>query len=404
MRILMLDNEFPPLGGGTGIVNQHLLEGIAEIGGMRVDLVTSSQTKGRYEHEVLHPGIELYKVPVDNKNIHHSSNHELILYAVRGFLKSRELLKKHAYDLCFAFATFPAGVMALLLRYTNGLPYIVSLQGPDVPGFEARYNYMYPFLRPVARVVWKRAEAVTAISEQMRQLASQTCSDLLMDIIYNGVDTRRIQPRCWDNAFLPSEPVTIICVARLIERKGQHHLLEAGAILKQRGWDDFRIVFAGTGDAESALKDQCRGLGLDGVAAFKGFVPWDDVIALYEKAHIFVLPSFNEGMSIALLEAMASGLPVIVTDTGGTRELVNEENGMVVPWADPEALANALALLLESPDRMCKMGRKSRETAVRFDWRQFTQRHVNLFCRVLKSDQSPNLVPETPGKIVCGGL
>jgi phosphatidylinositol alpha-1,6-mannosyltransferase len=391
MRILMLDNEFPPLGGGTGVVNKHLLEGLAEVGNIQVDLVTSSRTKGQYEHEVLYPGVELHKVPVDNKNIHHSSNRELITYAVRGFSKSRDLLQEHSYDLCFAFATFPAGVMALGLRYSSGLPYIISLQGPDVPGFEARYNYIYPFLKPLARVVWKRAVAVTAISEQMRQLASQTCSDVHMDIIYNGVDTRRVQPRNWDNVYRPSEPVTVICVARLIERKGQHHLLESGAVLKQRGWDGFRIVFVGTGDAEPLLKERCHELGLDHSVEFKGFVAWEDVIALYQNAHVFVLPSFNEGMSIALLEAMASGLPVIVTDTGGTQELVSEENGLVVPWADPDALADALAFLLESPERMRRMGQNSRRVALQFDWEHFTRRHVALFSRVLEDSAGVQL-------------
>jgi glycosyltransferase involved in cell wall biosynthesis len=123
---------------------------------------------------------------------------------------------------------------------------------------------------------------------------------------------------------------------------------------------------------------------LDHSVVFKGFVAWEDVIALYQDAHVFVLPSFNEGMSIALLEAMASGLPVIVTDTGGTKELVKEENGLVVPWADTDALANALASLLESPDRMRSMGQNSRRVSMQFDWKQFTRRHVALFSRVVE--------------------
>ena len=76
---------------------------------------------------------------------------------------------------------------------------------------------------------------------------------------------------------------------------------------------------------------------------FAGFVPREDMPAVYRKADIFVLPSAHEGMSIALLEAMASGLPVIVTDTGGTTELVNHgRNGEIVPWGDTRALSKAL--------------------------------------------------------------
>lgn len=384
MRILMLNNEFPPLGGGTGIVNQRLLEGFSRIGDITIDLVTSSRTKDEYRHVVLDAGTEMYKVPVNNRNIHHSSNRELIRYAVRGFQQGRELAKRHSYDLCFAFSTFPAGVMALGLRYTDGVSYIVSLQGPDVPGFEARYNYMYPVLKPIARMVWREAAAVTVISEQMRELALQTCSTVPMTTIHNGVDTRTIQPRTWDGAASASRPLTFICVARLIERKGQHHLLEAASILQRRGIGDFRVILVGTGDAQPTLEDQCRALGLEDVVQFKGSVPWQDVLALYQQAHVFALPSFNEGMSIALLEALASGLPVIVTDTGGTRELVNAENGLVIPWADPEALAKAMATFIGSPALCSKLGRNSREVALRFDWQRATERHVELFERALQ--------------------
>lgn len=160
-------------------------------------------------------------------------------------------------------------------------------------------------------------------------------------------------------------------------------MLESGAVLKQRGWDGFRIVFVGTGDAQPLLKKRCQELGLDHRVEFKGFVAWEDVIALYRNAHVFVLPSFNEGMS-ALLEAMASGLPVIVTDGGGTKELVSEKNGLVVLWAVPDALASALAFLLESPERMRRMGQNSQRIAMQFDWEHFTRRHVALFSRVLE--------------------
>ena len=145
----MFDNEFPPLGGGTGVVNLHLLEEMALRPDVTVDLVTSSRTRARYETEPFADRITIYKVPVDNRNIHHATNRELLRYGWRGLRLARQLASQHHYDVSFAFAGVPAGAISHLLRLTHGLPYVLSLQGPDVPGFEARYNYLYPLLTPL---------------------------------------------------------------------------------------------------------------------------------------------------------------------------------------------------------------------------------------------------------------
>src|SRR5438105_3194130 len=220
----MLDNEFPPLGGGTGVVNYHLLKELATYQDIWVDLITSSHSRGSYEIEHFSERITIYKVPVNNRNIHHSTNRELLTYAWRGLLLSRRLLKQHRYDLSFAFSSVPAGAINYILKVTRGLPYLVSLQGPDVPGFEARYNYLYPMLKPLLRRIWSHASVVTAISRQHQRLAHQTLPALEIPIIPNGVDIQTFQPT--------EEPrrgpeVNILCVGRLIERKGQHYLLRA---------------------------------------------------------------------------------------------------------------------------------------------------------------------------------
>ncbi len=240
MRILMLNNEFPPLGGGTGVVNFHFLEELAKLPEIWVDLVTSSRSKDRYEKIDFSERIHIYKVPVDNRNIHHSTNIELIRYMVRGFLKCRELISQDPYDICFTFAGVPAGLLGYILSFLYPMPYIVSLQGPDVPGFEARYNYLYPVLKPILRRVWGRAGVVTAISQDHQKLAHKTMPKLMIPIVENGVDTNVFAPEPFS---INKKTFTIICVGRLIERKGQHHLLQAVAKLRTKyyphlcGWN-----------------------------------------------------------------------------------------------------------------------------------------------------------------------
>ena len=373
----MLDNEFPPLGGGTGVVNYHLLKELATYQDIWVDLITSSHSRGSYEIEHFSERVTIYKVPVDNRNIHHSTNRELLTYAWRGLLLSRRLLKQHRYDLSFAFSSVPAGAINYILKVTRGLPYLVSLQGPDVPGFEARYNYLYPMLKPLLRRIWSHASVVTAISRQHQRLAHQTLPALEIPIIPNGVDIQTFHPA--------EEPrrgpeVNILCVGRLIERKGQHHLLRAFANLRACCTVPLRLTLVGTGDAEDALRRLAGELGVAGAVNFAGVVSRDNMPAMYRQADIFVLPSQNEGMSIALLEAMASELPVVVTDTGGTEELVQEGvNGHIVPWADVDTLVTHLRRLATDRALARRMGAASRACAEGFSWDTAAARYLELF-------------------------
>jgi glycosyltransferase involved in cell wall biosynthesis len=376
----MFDNEFPPLGGGTGVVNYHLLREMAKRPDVTVDLVTSSRSPRAYEREEFSERITLYKVPVDNRNIHHSTNRELVRYSARGLRLAYRLTRRHRYDVSFAFAGVPAGAMSYALNLMHGLPYVLSLQGPDVPGFEERYEYLYPFLKPFIRRIWRRAGAVTVISAEQAALARRTMSHLQMVTIPNGVDT---------DAFCPAKrrttkEINAVCAARLIERKGQHHLLEALARLQGSCPRLLRVTLVGTGDAEPSLRSLAARLRIADLVTFMGYVPRERMGQVYHAADIFVLPSQQEGMSIALLEAMASGLPVIVTPTGGTDELVTKgHNGDIVPWADVPALSDALRTLAEDEAARLRMGAESRRRAIQFGWPALATRYLELCVEVI---------------------
>ncbi|MEP7151828.1 MAG: glycosyltransferase family 4 protein, partial [Nitrospira sp.] len=199
-------------------------------------------------------------------------------------------------------------------------------------------------------------------------------------IIPNGVETELFAPASDEM----KRPFTIICVARLIERKGQHHLLQAFAQLRGSCAEPMRLMFVGTGDAEAQLRALADSLQVAEAVTFKGFVSREQMPTLYREADVFVLPSQQEGMSIALLEAMASGLPVIVTDTGGTAELVTQgQNGEIVPWSDVHALTRALHNLLNAETLRRQMGAESRRRALQFGWPVLATRYIELCERVM---------------------
>jgi phosphatidylinositol alpha-1,6-mannosyltransferase len=375
MRVLMLNNEFPPLGGGTGTVNQALLERMAKLPDLEIDLVTSSAGR-EFDSQQFAERIRLFKLPVNRDDIHHASNRELVVYSVKAFWYCLRLHVASPYDLCMAWSAVPAGGAALALRKLTGLRYLVRVCGPDIPGFEERYGALYPFITPIIKSVWRSAQLVVAKCDGEARLIHAVDPTVPVMLIPNGVDLAEFR-----KAFVASErdSLRLLCVARLIERKGQHHLLEAVKLLEDRGVD-VTLDLIGTGDALHAYKEQVQQLGIASRVRFHGYIPREVISIHYAAADVFVLPSFNEGMSVATLEAMASSLPLVVTRTGGMADLVVENvNGLTFDWADVGTLASHLARLAGDRDLLSRMGAASRLRAGMFSWDAAADRYLRLF-------------------------
>jgi glycosyltransferase involved in cell wall biosynthesis len=265
--------------------------------------------------------------------------------------------------------------VALALRHLTGLPYLVRVCGPDIPGFEQRYRPLYPILTPVIKAIWRDAEWVVAKCQGEADMIRAISPDLKIDLIANGVDLTAFHPA----PIADGGPLQVICVARLIERKGQAHLIEALRRLVAEG-HDLCLELVGEGDARAAYEDLARRLGVAERVTFAGYVPRERIAAHYAGAHVFVLPSYNEGMSVATLEAMAAGLPVVVTRTGGAAELVAEGvNGWIFAWGDVDALTDHLRRLAANRDLARRMGAASRARAAAFSWDAAAQHYLELF-------------------------
>jgi glycosyltransferase involved in cell wall biosynthesis len=375
MRILMLDNEFPPLGGGMGTVNEALLRRFAQRPDLEIDLITSA-LGGRLESEQFAERIRIFKLPVWNHNIHHSTNRELLAYAVQALPVALRFHRRHGYDCCFAWSAVPAGGVALALYRRVGLPYMVWVSGPDIPGFERRYRWIYPILTPAIRAIWRHAAPV--IAKCADEIEMIRVVDRTIDTTYipNGTDLDTFRP---GPPIPDGGPLHVTCVARLIERKGQHHLIEAIRQLADDGVDVI-LSLVGTGDSQPAYEARARELGVESRVRFVGYVAREAIPACYAEAHVFALPSYNEGMSVAVLEAMAVGLPVVVTRTGGTEELVEEGvNGFTHTWADVDALATHLRRLATDRALARWMGAQSRLRAGPFSWDVIAEQYLDLF-------------------------
>ena len=182
--------------------------------------------------------------------------------------------------------------------------------------------------------------------------------------LHMGVDLPRQRSAPRD---LGARPSRIVVPARLVEKKGHRYLLDALAILRREGGDAPPCLVVGDGPLRRALLDQRTALGLEATVEFAGQLPHDRLLELYRKGRVaaVVLPSIvardgdREGIPVALMEAMAHGIPVITTRTGGNAELV-EEAGLLVPPEDASALAAAIRTLLADPARAAHLAAAAR--------------------------------------------
>jgi glycosyltransferase involved in cell wall biosynthesis len=187
-------------------------------------------------------------------------------------------------------------------------------------------------------------------------------------VVHNGVDVERFAPN-----GARAGPPTILVVSRLTEQKGLDLLLRIVAAVRARV-PSVRLEIAGQGSAREALEADVARLGLENAVTLHGYVAHHDLPALYRRASVFVSTSIYEPFGLTTLEAMACGVPVVVSGLGGTSEFVRDDEEGFVRWPhEPAAFADAVVTLLLEPDRAARMGEQARARAVALDWARTTE-------------------------------
>lgn len=367
----MLNNEFPPLGGGTATVNFELLREFSRDGELEIDLITGAQERREDVEEQFSERIRIIRLATGVKNVHHATGIELLRYAARAFPRARREHRLRSYDVCLAFCTVPAGAVAYALYQYSGLPFVVRVSGPDIPNFERRYRYLYPILTPLLRVIWRSARAVVVKCAHEARLVGAAEPKARLVSIANAVDS---------HAFAVSDrapirpPLRLLTVGRLIVHKRHDVTIRAMASLLRAGFEVV-LTLVGEGDDESRLRNVANELGVGSQVSFVGYVPRASVIDYYRNSDLFVLASENEGMSVAVLEAMASGLPVIAAAGRGAEELVEEGvTGSYFVLNDSESLANQIRAYAQDPQRIESVGRAGRDRAQSMSWKAVAMR------------------------------
>jgi len=236
----------------------------------------------------------------------------------------------------------------------------------------------------------KRVKKSIVLNESLKKkLIERGISEERLDVIPNGINVEdfNVSERAIEKikAKYGLTGIVIMFAGTITPRKGVLQLIRAGEILKQK---DILFLIVGnlSLDKEYAQKviKYSKDSGVN--VRFTGFVPYNDLKALYSACDIFVLPSFEEGQPIVLLEAMASGKPLIGSNVGGISMMIRDGwNGFLIEPGNEKKLADKIRYLVENEDERKRMGKNSRKLAKEeFDWSKIAERYLRIYEKVAR--------------------
>ncbi len=281
-----------------------------------------------------------------------------LFFLLSYFIYALWVIKKNKIDLVHCHWWVPGGMVGYLLSFFVPLQMVITTHGSDV--FILR---QFKWALPFAKLIFKKARFITAVSTSLKQLISKDF----------GIDGNRIfvfpmpfeTSKFYELKERKVKKGAILSIGRLIQRKGYDYLVRAAQILKDKGVE-FQVTIIGSGPEEEKLKELIAELNLENYVAIVDWLPQKELINYYNQSEIFVLPSItdwkkeSEGLGLVLLEAMACKVPVVATRSGGIVDIViHEKTGLLVPEKDAPALASALKRLLvdeELEEKLAKEG------------------------------------------------
>jgi glycosyltransferase involved in cell wall biosynthesis len=375
MKILMLNYEFPPIGGGAAKANLCLLRQYAGSDDLHIDVLTSAPEPG-FMSEKFSENITIHKVGIHKKDLHFWRRVEVIEWLIKAGNYYRRLLRQNKYDLAHAFFGFPTGW--LCYRNAEKLPYIISLRGSDVPGQHARLQHDYKILAPVFAAIWRKASALVACSEGLKQRAQIFMPSASIDVIPNGVEMDRFFPV---ETSEKSKVLRMITVGRLSVTKRIEILIDTVEILHRTACK-IHLTIVGGGKTERQLRKNVAERELTDVIKITGRIDSEKMPELYRRNDIFISASMLEGMSNAMLEAMASGLPIVSTRCEGLDELI-ADNGIIIEQSDAASIAVAIKTIADDGNKYVAMRRAARKQAEIFTWKSSANQYIEIYNNVI---------------------
>lgn len=375
MRLLVLNYEFPPVGGGGGRASADLSRALVARG-HEVRILTTRLPEGEVEER--QDGYQVIRVPSWRSSRFTVSFLEMASYVLAGFRPGLSQLRKWKPDLMHAHFAVPTGALVYALSRWTGLPYVLTVHLGDVPGgVPEKTDRWFRFVNPLTPPIWRRAGQVVAVSEYTKALADARY-DVPIQVIPNGIDLEHSE------VMEVSDPPRLIFAGRFQPQKNLLFLLDALDRVRDLPWT---LQLVGDGPQRAALEAKAEELGMVERIEFSGWVEPEQVRQMLRESDLLVMPSRSEGLPVVGVQALAQGVAIAATAAGGLAELVVDgENGVLCPIDDLACYAQGLRRCLADTAALADMKKRSLALARHYDINRVAEAYESIFQRVTHDD------------------
>lgn len=368
MRILMvMSTPFPPE-EGIGFHVYNLSKKLMDKG-HDVSVLTRGTTK--FENHGFE-GINIIKAPFFPLYPFHVYLHGFFIHRkLKNFIeKNFDIVHLHNPLVPVVKTSLPT----LVTMHGSIIEHVDSMELVDLKSFFSRVLGR-TFSYTISKKLMKYSDEIISISNSVAGQIKEYYHVNRIKVIKNGVDTVKFHPAEGRGSYL-------LYVGRLSHGKGIFDLLNAFKMLNRES--DVKLLIAGKGELEGKIRSRIEDENICNVEMV-GYVEQEDLMRIYQNAGIFIFPSHYEGLPTAILEAMASGLPIVTTDVSGCHDLIkNGYNGLLVPSEDPDKLYQAMSKLLHEPKFAEYLGKNARLSAEKeYSWTIITEKIEALYKNVL---------------------
>lgn len=381
MRILVLNHEIPPVGGGGGRAAEDICRVLAERG-HKIKVLTSHLKGLPYKEQ--RNGYQIIRIPSLRTQPFRVSFLSMVVYVLAGLWVGFRLIRAFQPELIHVHFAVPAGALAWMLSRITRIPYILTAHLGDVPGgVPEKTTEWFRWVFPFTHSIWHDASVRVAVSQYTRDLALRNYSEEIL-VIPNGVDVNSLKPK----SIKVNEPPVIVFAGRFMPQKDPLRIVQTLKKMVDLPW---KCVMIGDGPLLSDVKKMIVESNLEDRFILTGWITPGEVMRRFDQSDILFMPSLSEGLPVVGVQALAKGLAIIASRVGGFVDLVDEaRNGYLIERNDTVNFSVKLRKLLEDPIHLLSLRHTSLEKAKSFEITHVADQYEDIFLEM--TGKESNLV------------